>query len=146
MKIAQDLRTQMETGQANTKRATPSTKQFGSMVQVQTNQLRQEELNRLLDHVTKQGEKLARFRSFQDLAKYKRLVKSFLEETVQHGVSLKQSQSFNMYGQSRKMTVVEAIDEKLTELTDSLMEQEKKSIDLLGIIGEIKGLLVNLYT
>ncbi|MEW9675324.1 DUF327 family protein [Lentibacillus sp. L22] len=32
----------------------------------------------------------------------------------------------------------------MTELTEAMMHQEKKTIDLLGIIGEIKGLLINI--
>lgn len=30
-------------------------------------------------------------------------------------------------------------------LTDQLLDQEKDSLDLLKVIGEIKGLLVNIY-
>ena len=35
---------------------------------------------------------------------------------------------------------------KLIELTEEVVNQEKDAIDLLGRIGEIKGLLINLYT
>ncbi|WP_431802071.1 YaaR family protein [Halobacillus andaensis] len=89
---------------------------------------------------------MARFRSFRDLAKYKRLIKDFLEEAVQYGYNVKQSHSFDLNGRGRKLTIVESLDEQLTELTEAVMDQEKRSIDLLGIIGEIKGLLINLYT
>lgn len=38
------------------------------------------------------------------------------------------------------------IDDKLIQLTEEMMDQEKPAIDLLERIGEIKGLLINLYT
>jgi uncharacterized protein YaaR (DUF327 family) len=41
--------------------------------------------------------------------------------------------------------VVETVDEKLSELTDELMKKEESSIDILGKVGEIKGLLINIY-
>ncbi|KGP71522.1 YaaR family protein [Pontibacillus yanchengensis] len=145
MKIGQELRSQLDSNQNNVKTSQNKGKGFESMVQTQSNKLRQGELQRLMDDITKQGEKVARYRSFKDLARYKRLVKSFVEESVQYGMDLKQSHSWNMEGQNRKLTIVESVDEKLVELTDAVMQQEKKSIDVLGIIGEIKGLLVNLY-
>ncbi|KGP89932.1 hypothetical protein N780_09860 [Pontibacillus chungwhensis BH030062] len=145
MKIGQDLRSQLDSAQKNIRPNSTGPQGFGQMVQSESQKMRQQELHRLMGDITKQGEKVARFRSFKDLAKYKRLVKSFVQESVQYGMDLKQSHSWSMDGQSRKLTLVQSVDEKLAELTDEVMNQEKKSIDVLDIIGEIKGLLVNLY-
>lgn len=145
MKIGQDLRSQLDPSQKNIRPNSTGPQGFGQMVQSESQKMRQQELHRLMGDITKQGEKVARFRSFKDLAKYKRLVKSFVQESVQYGMDLKQSHSWGMDGQSRKLTIVQSVDDKLAELTDEVMNQEKKSIDVLGIIGEIKGLLVNLY-
>lgn len=146
MKIGQDLRSQLESAQQQARPTSSGAKGFDSLVQSQSNKLRTEELHRLMGDITKQGEKVARYRSLKDLARYKRLVKSFVQESVKYGMDLKQSHSWNMQGQNRKLTIVESVDEKLNELTEAVMQQERKSIDILGIIGEIKGLLVNIYT
>lgn len=61
-------------------------------------------------------------------------------------MELKQSHSFGLESRSQQLAIVTEIDEKLIELTEELMKQEKKTVDLLGLIGEIKGLLINLYT
>lgn len=45
-----------------------------------------------------------------------------------------------------KRSIVKEVDEKLLELTEVMMNQEKKAVNILGLIGEIKGLLINLYT
>ncbi|UOR10708.1 YaaR family protein [Halobacillus amylolyticus] len=146
MKISQDMRTQLEAGKKQPPQQMRGKMDFSNIVQAQSQQLQENQLNQLMKSIAAQGDRVARFRSFRDLAKYKRLIKGFVEESVQYGMNVKHSQSFNMEGHSRKLTIVESVDQKLAELTEAVMDQEKKSIDLLGIIGEIKGLLINLYT
>lgn len=146
MKISQDLRTQLEASQKQSPQMSKGKQNFDTLVHTQTRQMQETQLNQLMSKITTQGERVARFRSFRDLAKYKRLIKDFVKESVQYGMNLKHSRSWNPNGQTRKLTIVESVDEKLAELTDAVMDQEKGSIDLLGIIGEIKGLLINLYT
>ena len=68
--------------------------------------MKQQEIERLIDDITKQGEKIARFRSFRDLAKFKRMIKQFLEETVYSGYQLNESRNFNMNSYSHKLTTV----------------------------------------
>lgn len=146
MKISQDMRTQMESAQKQAPQTLKGKPNFDTLVQSQSRQLQEAQLNQLMSKITTQGERVARLRSFRDLAKYKRLIKDFVKESVQYGMNLKHSRSWNPNGQTRKLTIVESVDEKLAELTEAVMDQEKGSIDLLGIIGEIKGLLINLYT
>lgn len=143
MKIGQELQSQA----IKQPRSNVDIKQsFNKIVQSQTHQLKQQEIKHLMKEITLQGDKLARFRSFPDLVKFKRLVKGFLKETVYNGLELEKSHNFSMEGHSQELMIVKAVDEKLIELTEEVMNNEKKTVDLLGLIGEIKGLLVNLYT
>lgn len=119
---------------------------FKHLVQSQADQLKKQELQQLIKEITTQGDKLARFRSFRDLVRFKHLIKGFLEKTVYNGLELQSSHSISFNGESKQLAVVKEIDEKLMKLTDQVMNREKKSVDMLGLIGEIKGLLVNLYT
>jgi uncharacterized protein len=146
MKISQDILKQIDTSQKNARTTKQNHPSFESIVQSQTEKMKSSELQRLMSDISLQGDRLARYRSFKDLVKFKRLIKRFLEEAVSNGLDLEQSLSFSYTGSSRNMTLVKEIDEKLMELTEEIMNQEKKTVDLLGLIGEIKGLLVNLYT
>ncbi|MGR9047989.1 YaaR family protein [Halobacillus faecis] len=146
MKINQEIRTQMDAAKKQSSHQTNGRPSFDAMVQSQSRQLQEAQLNRLMNSITAQGERVARARSFRDLAKYKRLIQDFMKESVQYGMNLKHSYSWNAHGQTRKLTIVESVDEKLSELTEAVMDQEKRTVDLLGLIGEIKGLLINLYT
>ncbi|API92295.1 MULTISPECIES: YaaR family protein [Virgibacillus] len=144
MKISQEVRAQPETHVS--RMSSEGKRAFQNMLQSQSAHVKQQELQVIVKNISLQGEKLARFRSFQDLAKFKRLVKGFLRETVGSGLRLQKSQSFSMNGNNRQLAIVKQIDEKLMQLTEDIMNQEKKAVDLLGLIGEIKGLLINLYT
>lgn len=69
-----------------------------------------------------------------------------MKEAVSYGMQLKQSHTWNRFGEGRRLKIVDTIDEKLVELTEDMLDEEKSSVDLLAKIGEIKGLLINLYT
>ncbi|WP_058305627.1 YaaR family protein [Gracilibacillus massiliensis] len=146
MKISQDMRTQLDALNKKEQQARPPSQRFDTLVKQQSTQMQQAQLQKLMSELTAQGQKIARFRSFKDLATYKRMVKRFVKEAVDYGLTLKQSHSFMLDGDNRKLTIVEEVDEKLVELTESVMDQEKNSIQILDLIGEIKGLLINLYT
>ncbi|MGM8215731.1 YaaR family protein [Bacillaceae bacterium W0354] len=145
MKISQELRSQLETGQKSLANRSQSSVSFQQVVQHEKLKMHENELNRLLHDITKQGDKLASSRTFKDLAKYKNMVKKFIQEAVQYGLELDQKRSWNMNGDNRQLILVKQIDEKLIQLTDDVLDQEKQALDVLDVIGEIKGLLVNLY-
>ncbi|RWR07169.1 YaaR family protein [Siminovitchia fortis] len=119
---------------------------FSEVISRQEVQLYKDHLDRLLADIHKAGERLGKSRNFRDLAKYKTLVKQLVKETVETGMELKQSHSWNRFAEGRVHQTVELIDEKLVELTEEVLKEEKQSIDILGKIGEIKGLLIHLYT
>lgn len=146
MKISQEMRTQLESMNKNEQQKRVNNQRFDSLVKAESTQLKQAELQKLMSELTAQGERIARFRSFKDLAAYKRMVKRFVKEAVNFGLGLKKSHSFLMDGDNRRLTIVKEIDEKLVELSEAVLDQEKNSIEILDIIGEIKGLLINLYT
>lgn len=144
MKIDREVRSKVE------RKPLPKNKtskhSFEEIVRTKAAHMKQNNIDKLLQDITEQGEKVARFRSFKDLARFKRLIQQFLEETVFTGLSVKETRNFNPTNFSHRLVTVEQIDEKLVQLTDDLLDQEKKTVDLLAIIGEIEGLLVNLYT
>jgi uncharacterized protein YaaR (DUF327 family) len=146
MKINQELRVGLDKVNQNQKLVSSGSIRFGEMVQKNGNKLQVDQLTKLLSDIENAGDRLSRSRTFKDLAKYKTLVKKFVRETVDFGMDLKQSHTWNRFGEGRKLKTVETVDQHLVELTDEVMSKEKTSIDLLGKIGEIKGLLINLYT
>ncbi|WP_019378915.1 YaaR family protein [Virgibacillus halodenitrificans] len=144
MKINSEMKAKTEATYSRPTQA--DAKAFNQQLQSQVHHLGEQGLQQLIKDISLQGDKLARYRTFRELAKFKRMVKGFLQETVSKGFGLHTSHSFSMDGGSRQLSIVQEVDEKLVELTEEIMNQEKKSVDILGLIGEIKGLLINIYT
>lgn len=144
MRINERMRSQLDTNRVQSKRQGQRT--FEQMVQSQTIKLNEQELDRMMEKISDQGERLDRSRTIRDLVAFKRLVKNFLEKAVYEGYRLKLSHNFSIHGNSQQLALVEEIDKRLVELTEKVMHEESKNVDLLGLIGELKGLLINLYT
>ena len=145
MKINQNMRAGLGLNQAAQQRNQLNTR-FGDMVVKQGGKMQSEQLTRLLGDISAAGDRVARSRNLRELTRFKMLVKRFLQEAVDYGFDLKQSQTWNRFGEGRRLKVVETVDKKLVELAEDLLNDEKETIDLLDKIGEIKGLLINLYT
>ncbi|MEH7383989.1 YaaR family protein [Bacillus sp. JJ1521] len=146
MKINQDFRVNIDKNQPNTSNKVSGNLGFSKIVHQEGNKLQLEQLTKLLSQIDMAGERLSRSQTFQDLASYKSLVKRFIHEAVEYGMEVKESRSWNFNGQGRTHKLVDQIDKELLDLTEEMVDQEKGSIDILGKVGLIKGLLINLYT
>ncbi|WP_019395144.1 YaaR family protein [Priestia filamentosa] len=142
MKINQDAPLYIEQDRQQSQKVTSSPLKFQYLVGKQTNKL---QLQQLMAGIEDQGQRLARSRTFREMAKYKMLIRRFIKEAIEFGLDLKDSRSFGYDGQTQKLTTVEEIDEKLMELTKDITNQQADSISLLKKLDEIKGLLINLY-
>lgn len=146
MKINHEIPIKPDKSRQDAKQFQTGNGRFQQMVQTQDQKMQIQTLNRLIGDIEGAGQRLVRSRTFRELAKYKALVKRFVKEAVEYGLELKQSMSWNEYGQSRPLKTVETIDAKLVELSEEILNKEKSSLEILEMIGEIKGLLINLYT
>ncbi|WP_285769297.1 YaaR family protein [Peribacillus sp. SI8-4] len=146
MKINHDIPIKLDKARQDAKQFQTANGRFQQMVQTQDQKMQIQTLNRLMGDIEGAGQRLVRSRTFRELAKYKALVKRFVKEAVEYGLELKQSTSWNQYGQSRPLKTVETIDARLVELSEEILNKEKSSLEILEMIGEIKGLLINLYT
>lgn len=146
MKINHEIPIKLDKSRQDAKQFQTVNGRFQQMVQTQDQKMQIQTLNRLIGDIEGAGQRLLRSRTFRELAKYKALVKRFVKEAVEYGLELKQSTSWNEYGQSRPLKTVETIDARLVELSEEILNKEKSSLEILEMIGEIKGLLINLYT
>ncbi|KSU76561.1 hypothetical protein GA0061096_4742 [Fictibacillus enclensis] len=145
MKIGQDSRTVVETRIAETRENGKNGLSFREAVATQQKKLQREQLGTLFKDVEKQGERLIRSQTLKDFTQYKRLVQRFVKEAVSFGMNLKQHKGWDCQGRLQTSRLVQEIDTKLLEMTDTMIKKEEKSISLLDQVGEMKGLLINLY-
>jgi uncharacterized protein len=69
-----------------------------------------------------------------------------MDDVTKNGVGLYQTESWDLYGGNKVLKTVQVIDKKMVELTDQILNQQHDQLSILERIGEIKGMLVNLYT
>lgn len=118
---------------------------FSNAMKSSQSKLQNDSLNHLMARVGAQGEKLANQRTFENLVSYKQAVKQFITETVRGGLYLSDEQSHSPGGSMKPQQIIKVIDEKLIEIQDQVLNNEEDGIGTLGLVGEIKGLLINLY-
>ncbi len=146
MKINQNLVAKLNNERKDQKQIQSNSANFHTLVKKNESKLQIEQLNRLIGEIEVQGERLAKGKNLRDLARFKQLVKRFLKESVDYGMEVSEQISWGAGGTMSSLQIVKLIDEKLIELTNDMMKNESNSIHLLNTIGEIKGLLINLYT
>lgn len=103
-------------------------------------------LTRRMEEIEAQGQRLGDTRSVENLRKYKKLVKDFMDDAIKNGLQLEERRGFSQRGTAKVYKLVKEVDKKLVDLTNAVLDKEQKSMDLLGMIGEIQGMLVNIYT
>lgn len=122
-----------------------STDSFANVMRNSQAKLHLDSLNQLMDRIDLQGQRLAKQRTIENLIDYKNSVKQFVSESLSYGLELSEKQSFHPNGGMKSHQLVEVIDEKLLAINDEVLDNEKEGIEVLRLVGEMKGLLVNLY-
>lgn len=79
------------------------------------------------------------------IKKYRRLVASFLKEAMSQAYELNEETHWDRSGNRKSFLTVRKINNALEELTNEVMDREKKQIDLVAKLDEIRGMLLDLY-
>lgn len=106
----------------------------------------QERLSTLMEEITHEGEKLAKRRDVKDMKHYRGLVKTFLNEVVTHSHAFSRENFLDRRGRHRVYGIIRLVDENLDQLAQELMKDEKDNLEILNKIGEIRGLLLDIFT
>ena len=103
-------------------------------------------MTKMMQDIEDQGKVLSTSQTVEDLKKYKKLVKEFLDDAVNNGLKLEEQRGFNRRGRTKVYKIVKEVDSKLIDLTNAVLDKEKNGLKILNMVGEIKGLLINMYT
>ncbi len=106
----------------------------------------QEKLNTLMTEITAQGERLAKKRDVKDMKRYRSLIKEFMNEIVSHSHEFTRENYLDRRGRHRVYGIIRLVDENLDELAQELVKDEQDHISILNKIGEIRGLLLDIFT
>jgi hypothetical protein len=103
-------------------------------------------LSVMMEDITQQGNKLSRKMDIRDMKLYRKMIKDFMNEIVAHSHTFSRENFLDRKGRHRVYGMVKQVDEALDELAEELMRDEKDRLAILNKIGEIRGLLLDLFT
>ena len=106
----------------------------------------QARLQILMEEITMQGDRLYKRRDVRDMWHYRRLVKDFMNEVVTHSHAFSRENFLDRRGRHRVYGITRLIDENLDQLAQELMKDEQDNLAILNTIGEIRGLLLDIFT
>lgn len=144
MKINQVLQTQ-QIEQVQQQQRTDGSFKFTLASHIEEAQL-QERLTAMMEQITMQGEKLAKHRDVKDMKRYRGLIKDFLNEIVNRSHEFSRENFLDRKGRHRVYGIIRLVDKNLDELAQELVKDEKDNLSILEKIGEIRGLLLDIFT
>ena len=105
----------------------------------------QAKVESLMTDITFQGERIARHMDIRDLKRYRGLVKEFLNEVVYRSHKFSRENFLDRRGRHRVYGIIRKIDENLDALAEELLADEQDHLSILNRIGEIEGLLLDIF-
>jgi uncharacterized protein YaaR (DUF327 family) len=103
-------------------------------------------LNLMMEEIVMQGDKITKRMDVKDMRRYRTLIKDFMNEIVNRSHKFSRENFLDRRGRHRVYGIVRLVDEKLDELAQELMKEEKDKIAILAKVGEIRGLLLDIFT
>ncbi|MGN1159643.1 MAG: YaaR family protein [Lachnospiraceae bacterium] len=105
----------------------------------------QNRLNLLMEDITMQGKKISKKMDIRDMKRYRALIKEFLNEVVNRSHKFSRENFLDRRGRHRVYGIIRLVDETLDQLAEELVKEEKDHLAILGKIGEIRGLLLDIF-
>lgn len=106
----------------------------------------QARLSTMMEEITMQGNKIAKRRDVRDMKRYRSMIKEFMNEVVSRSHSFSRENFLDRRGRHRVYGIIRRIDETLDKLAQELVKDEQDHIAILEKIGEIRGLLLDIFT
>lgn len=105
-----------------------------------------ERLNLMMQDIVQQGDRISKKKDIKDMQMYRRLIKDFMNEIVSRSHEFSRENFLDRRGRHRVYGIIRLVDQNLDELAGELLKDEKDNISILGKIGEIQGLLLDIFT
>ena len=106
----------------------------------------QAHLTSLMEEITMQGERISKKKDIKEMRRYRSLIKEFMNEVVSRSHSFSRENFLDRRGRHRVYGIVRLVDEALDDLAKELVKEEKDNLTILAKIGDIRGLILDIFT
>lgn len=106
----------------------------------------QAQLTSMIEEIIQQGDRISKHMDISDMRKYRGLIKSFLNEVLSRSHEFKRENFLDRRGRHRVYGIIRKIDDTLDALASELVKDEKDHLNILARVGDIRGLLLDIFT
>lgn len=106
----------------------------------------QQKIDALLQDISLQGKRIAEHMDIRDMKAYRGMIKELLNEVVYRSHKFSRENFLDRKGRHRVYGIIRLIDENLDELASELLKDEMDHLAILKKIGEIEGMLLDIFT
>ena len=106
----------------------------------------QQKIGGLMSRIDEQGKKTSKKQDIRDMRRYRELIKELLNEVIYRSHEFSRENFLDRRGRHRVYGIIRLVDKNLDELAEELMKDEQDNISILSKIGEIQGLLLDIFT
>ena len=105
----------------------------------------QSRLSGMMADIVTQGNKIKKHMDVRDMKQYRALIKSFMNEIVNHSHAFSRENFLDRRGRHRVYGIIRLVDETLDRLAEQLIADEKDAMGILASVDEIKGLIMDIF-
>ena len=102
----------------------------------------QQKIGGLMSQIDEQGKKISKKKDIRDMRRYRELI----NEVIYRSHEFSRENFLDRRGRHRVYGIIRLVDKNLDELAEELMKDEQDNISILSKIGEIQGLLLDIFT
>ncbi len=99
----------------------------------------------LTEKVFRQGKLLGEKVDFAEFQKYRELIMQLFHETASNSYVFSKTDKFDSRGRHKVFTMIRNVNKRLDELAKLVLEKEADNIQLLDIMDDIRGMLVDMF-
>ena len=103
-------------------------------------------LNVMMQNISMQGRQISKKHDIRDMQRYRTMIRQFLNEVVTRSHSFSRENFLDKKGRHRVYGIIRLVNQHLDALTQEMLKEEKDNITIMGIIGDIEGLLLDIFT
>ncbi|MCK9479165.1 MAG: YaaR family protein [Firmicutes bacterium] len=98
----------------------------------------------LADEITKQGNLISEKCDIKELKRYKEAISDFLQKAVNFSFEFDKQSKFDNFGRFKVYANIKKINQKMEQLTQAFLKEQKNRIEILGLVEDIRGLILNI--
>jgi hypothetical protein len=106
----------------------------------------QSKLEGLMKEIEQEGQRIAKRKDIRDMKRYRSKIKEFMNEVTSRSYSFSRENFLDRKGRHRVYGIIHLVDENLDKLAEELMKEEKDHLEILRLIDDIRGMLIDIST